>query len=84
MTSRIALEAIKGQKAIQEIASHCGVHPDQSHKVEAAGGSGLVFVICRSAIKSDRARRHLWRVPLTDLPDPGGLGLVEKEIRAFA
>ena len=29
MKSRIALEAIKGQKTIQEIASHYGVHPNQ-------------------------------------------------------
>src|SRR6516162_2082294 len=27
MKARIALEAIKGQKTIQEIASHYGVHP---------------------------------------------------------
>jgi len=29
MKARIALEAIKGQKTIQEIASHYGVHPSQ-------------------------------------------------------
>ena len=29
MKSRIASEAIKGQKTIQEIASHYGVHPNQ-------------------------------------------------------
>jgi transposase-like protein len=29
MKARIALEAIKGQKTIQEIASHYGVHPNQ-------------------------------------------------------
>jgi len=29
MKARIALEAIKGQKTIQEIASHYGVHPTQ-------------------------------------------------------
>jgi len=29
MKSRIALEAIKAQKMIQEIASHYGVHPNQ-------------------------------------------------------
>lgn len=32
MKSRIALEAIKGQKTIQEIASHYGVHPNQVTK----------------------------------------------------
>ena len=29
MKARIALESIKGQKTIQEIASHYGVHPNQ-------------------------------------------------------
>jgi transposase-like protein len=29
MKARIALEAIKEQKTIQEIASHYGVHPSQ-------------------------------------------------------
>jgi transposase-like protein len=27
--ARVALEAIKGQRAVQEIASHYGVHPNQ-------------------------------------------------------
>lgn len=29
MKARVALEAIKGQKTVQEIASHYGVHPNQ-------------------------------------------------------
>jgi putative transposase len=29
LKARIALEAIKGQRTIQEIASHYGVHPNQ-------------------------------------------------------
>ena len=29
MKARIALEAIKGQKTVQEIGSHYGVHPNQ-------------------------------------------------------
>ena len=29
MKARIAMEAIKGQRTIQEIASHYGVHPNQ-------------------------------------------------------
>ena len=29
MKARIALEAIKGQRTIQEIGSHYGVHPNQ-------------------------------------------------------
>lgn len=32
MKARIALEAIKGQRTISEIASHYGVHPNQVTK----------------------------------------------------
>ncbi len=45
MKSRIALEAIKGQKTIQEIASHYGVHPNQitNWKRQAVEGMSSVF-----------------------------------------
>jgi len=45
MKSRIALEAIKGQKTIQEIASHYGVHPNQvtNWKRQAVEGLSTVF-----------------------------------------
>lgn len=45
MKSRIALEAIKGQKTIQEIASHYGVHPNQvtNWKRQAIEGMPSVF-----------------------------------------
>ena len=45
MKSRIALEAIKGQKTIQEIASHYGVHPNQvtNWKRQAIEGLSSVF-----------------------------------------
>jgi transposase-like protein len=53
MKSRIALEAIKGQRTIQEIASHYGVHPNQvtNWKKQAAEGMPMVFADRRS--KSD-------------------------------
>ena len=35
MKARIALEAIKEQKTIQEIASHYGVHPGAGGELEA-------------------------------------------------
>ena len=46
MKSRIGLEAIKGQKTIQEIASHYGVHPNQVTKWKRQRLKGLssVFV----------------------------------------
>ena len=50
MKSRIALEAIKGQKTIQEIASHYGVHPNQvtKWKRQAIESMSSVFVDRRS------------------------------------
>src|SRR2546426_12543128 len=45
MKARIALEAIKGQKTIQEIASHYGVHPNQvtNWKRQAIEGTPALF-----------------------------------------
>jgi transposase-like protein len=45
MKVRIALEAIKGQKTIQEIASHYGVHPTQvtTWKRQAIEGAPTLF-----------------------------------------
>ena len=50
MKARIALEAIKGQKTIQEIASHYGVHPSQvtNWKRQAVEGTPSLFVDRRS------------------------------------
>jgi len=50
MKARIALEAIKGQKTIQEIASHYGVHPNQvtNWKRQAIQGVPAVFADRRS------------------------------------
>jgi transposase-like protein len=50
MKARIALEAIKGQKTVQEIASHYGVHPNQvtNWKRQAIEGAPGLFVDRRS------------------------------------
>ena len=50
MKARIALEAIKGQKTIQEIASHYGVHPSQvtNWKRQAVQGTPALFADGRS------------------------------------
>jgi transposase-like protein len=50
MKARIALEAIKGQKTAQEIASHYGVHPSQvtSWKRLAIEGAPGLFADRRS------------------------------------
>jgi len=50
MKARIALEAIKGQKTIQEIAPHYGVHPTQvaTWKRQAVDGVASLFADRRS------------------------------------
>jgi len=50
MKARIALEAIKEQKTIQEIASHYGVHPSQvtSWKRQAIQGTPELIADRRS------------------------------------
>jgi len=50
MKARIALEAIKGQKTISEIASHYGVHPNQvtNWKRQAIEGAPGLFADRRS------------------------------------
>ena len=58
MKARIALEAIKGQKTIQEIASHYGVHPNQvmNRKRQAIQGALSLFADRRlQADMSDEA-----------------------------
>ena len=50
MKGRIALEAIKAQKTVQEIASHYGVHPNQvaNWKRQAIEGLSALFADRRS------------------------------------
>ena len=48
MKARIALEAIKEQKTIQEIASHYGVHPSQVTNWKRQAIQGAPFADRRS------------------------------------
>ena len=59
MKARIALEAIKEQKTIQEIASHYGVHPGQvaNWKRQAIEGAPELFADRRS--QSDTSEEAL-------------------------
>jgi transposase-like protein len=52
MKSRIALEAIKGQKTIQEIAFHYGVHPNQ-----VTNWKSKQRTECRLCLRIDDRRR---------------------------
>jgi transposase-like protein len=65
MKSRIALEAIKGQKTIQEIASHYGVHPNQvtNWKRQAVEGMSSVFADrrFRADTSEETVRAELYR-----------------------
>jgi len=57
MKARIALEAIKSQRTIQEIASHYGVHPNQvtRWKHQAIDGLAEAFRDGCSREESDEA-----------------------------
>jgi transposase-like protein len=83
MKARIALEAIKGQKTIQEIASHYGVHPNQvtNWKRQAIDGVPAVFADRRS--QPDTSESAL-RAELYRLIAVGLVGTVEKAAQRFA
>src|SRR6516164_6056886 len=49
MKARIAVEAIKGQKTIQEIASHYGVHPSQVTNWKRQAIQGVFNLLVRKA-----------------------------------
>ena len=50
MKARIAVEALKGQRTVQEIAAHYGVHPNQvtTWKRQAVDSLSQVFMDRRS------------------------------------
>src|SRR2546428_3255121 len=77
MKARIALEAIKGQKSIQEIASHYGVHPNQvtNWKRQAVQGVPSLFADRRSDTQGSCRIYTSIRQPLTALTQPAHAGL---------
>jgi transposase-like protein len=56
MKARIALEAIKGQKTIQAIASHYGGHPNQVTNWKRVAIQGVPCGVCGSTIPSRSQR----------------------------
>jgi transposase-like protein len=72
MKARIALEAIKEQKTIQEIASHYGVHPSQV----TASDSRSAGTVRGSAVAARHERGSAeGGVVLADWTVAGGAGL---------
>ena len=65
MKGRIALEAIKGQKTLQEIASHYGVHPNQvtNWKRQAVEGVAALFADrrARTDISEEALKAELYQ-----------------------
>jgi transposase-like protein len=59
MKARIALEAIKGQKTIQEIASHYGVHPNQVTKWKRQAIEGAASIFADRRTQSDTSDEAL-------------------------
>lgn len=53
--AKVAVEAIKGQRTVNEIASHYGVHPSQivEWKKQALAGMPTVFATKRSRAEAD-------------------------------
>ncbi|NUQ01874.1 MAG: transposase [Armatimonadetes bacterium] len=53
--AKVAVEAIKGQRTVNEIASHYGVHPSQiaEWKKQALAGMPDVFATRRSRAEAD-------------------------------
>lgn len=53
--AKVAVEAIKGQRTVNEIASHYGVHPSQivEWKKHALAGMPAVFATKRSRAEAD-------------------------------
>jgi hypothetical protein len=75
MKARIALEAIKEQKTIQEIASHYGVS-QPGDELEATSDSRSVGTVCGSAVAAGHERGSVkgGAVP-ADWTVAGGAGL---------
>lgn len=57
--ARIALEAIKGQRTIQQIASHYGVHPNQVTNWKRQALEGLPEVFSERRERSGQAEEAL-------------------------
>jgi transposase-like protein len=76
MKARIALEAIKEQKTIQEIASHYGLHPQPGDELEAASDSRSAGTVRGSAVaaRHERGSAEGGVVP-ADWTVAGGAGL---------
>src|SRR2546428_6999979 len=82
MKARIALEAIKGQKTIQEIASHYGVHPNQvtNWKRQAVEGTPALFADRRSQ-PDVREGAPKGGTDQPTRPIEGGTGRLQKKTR---
>src|SRR5438552_3534838 len=59
MKARIALEAIKGQKTIQEIASNYGVHPNQVTQWKRQATEGMAESFADRRSRSDGSEEAL-------------------------
>ena len=73
MKSRIALEAIKGQKTIQEIASHYGVHPNQVTNWKRQAVEGLDGVRGSAIAAGDQRGNGQGGALPADRGDEGGI-----------
>ena len=59
MKARIALEAIKGQRTIQEIGSHYSVHPSQVRQWRQQAVESMSEVFTDRRVRNDEAEQAL-------------------------
>ena len=59
LKAQIALEAIKGQHSINEIASSYGVHPNQVSKWKKQAQEGMVDVFSDRRMKAEQSDERL-------------------------
>jgi transposase-like protein len=59
MKAKIALEAVKGQRTVQELASHYGVHPSQVGQWKRQVVENLPKIFQDGRNRGDRAEEEL-------------------------
>lgn len=57
--AKVALEAIKGQKTLNELASLYGVHPNQISRWKKQATDEMMTLFSQSTAKKDRADEEL-------------------------
>lgn len=81
--ARVALEALRGDRTVQEISSRHKVHPNQvsTWKRRAMEGLGEVFSNSAGQATNERSRRGGSRPARQDRPVDGGTGFLTRGLK---